>query len=129
MSIAIGQPIPPCEVPATSQLTFSPLAAQGKKLVLYFYPKDMTPGCTAESGEFRDHIDAFTKANTLVIGVSRDTLPIGVHPSEPGLRISIPLPSSGSKPFHGFDSAFRNTLALCVHHSEVPARFRIALRS
>ena len=74
MSITIGQSIPPCEVPATSQLTFSPLAAQGKKLVLYFYPKDMTPGCTAESGEFRDHIDAFTKANTLVIGVSRDTL-------------------------------------------------------
>ena len=36
MSIAIGQPIPPCEVPATSQLTFSPLAAKGKKLVLYF---------------------------------------------------------------------------------------------
>jgi peroxiredoxin Q/BCP len=74
MSITIGQPIPACAVPATSQLTFSPLAAQGKKLVLYFYPKDMTPGCTAESGEFRDHIDAFTNANTLVIGVSRDTL-------------------------------------------------------
>ena len=74
MSITIGQPIPPCEVAATSQLTFSPLAAKGKKLVLYFYPKDMTPGCTAESGEFRDHIDAFTNANTLVIGVSRDTL-------------------------------------------------------
>jgi peroxiredoxin Q/BCP len=74
MSIAIGQPIPPCEVPATSQLTFSPLAAKDKKLVLYFYPKDMTPGCTAESGEFRDCIEAFTKANTLVIGVSRDTL-------------------------------------------------------
>lgn len=74
MSITIGQSIPPCEIPATTQLTFSPLAAQGKKLVLYFYPKDMTPGCTAESGEFRDHIDAFTKANALVIGVSRDTL-------------------------------------------------------
>ena len=74
MSITIGQAIPPCKVPATSQLTFSPLAAQGKKLVLYFYPKDMTPGCTAESGEFRDRIEAFTKANTLVIGVSRDTL-------------------------------------------------------
>ena len=74
MSITIGQAIPPCEVPATSQLTFSPLAAQGKKLVLYFYPKDMTPGCTAESGEFRDRIEAFTKANALVIGVSRDTL-------------------------------------------------------
>jgi len=74
MSITIGQPIPQCEVPATSQLIFSPLAAKGKKLVLYFYPKDMTPGCTAESGEFRDLIEAFTKANTLVIGVSRDTL-------------------------------------------------------
>jgi peroxiredoxin Q/BCP len=74
MSITIGQPIPPCAVPATSDLTFSPLAAKGKKLVLYFYPKDMTPGCTAESGEFRDRIEAFTKANTLVIGVSRDTL-------------------------------------------------------
>ncbi|MDP3620873.1 MAG: peroxiredoxin [Polynucleobacter sp.] len=74
MSIAIGQPIPPCEVPATSQLMFSPAAAKGKKLVLYFYPKDMTPGCTAESGEFRDKIDAFTKANALVVGVSRDSL-------------------------------------------------------
>jgi peroxiredoxin Q/BCP len=74
MSITIGQPIPQCEVPATSQLIFSPLAAKGKKLVLYFYPKDMTPGCTAESGEFRDRIEAFTKANTLVVGVSRDTL-------------------------------------------------------
>jgi peroxiredoxin Q/BCP len=74
MSITIGQPIPPCEVPATSQLTFSPLSAKGKKMVLYFYPKDMTPGCTAESGEFRDRIESFTKANTLVIGVSRDTL-------------------------------------------------------
>ena len=74
MSITIGQPIPQCEVPATSQLIFSPLAAKGKKLVLYFYPKDMTPGCTAESGEFRDRIEAFTKANALVVGVSRDTL-------------------------------------------------------
>lgn len=74
MSIAIGQSIPPCEVPATSELMFSPAAAKGKKLVLYFYPKDMTPGCTAESGEFRDKIDAFTKANTLVVGVSRDSL-------------------------------------------------------
>ena len=46
----------------------------GKKVVLYFYPKDMTPGCTAESGEFRDNIDAFTKANTLIVGVSRDSL-------------------------------------------------------
>lgn len=74
MSVAIGKPIPPCTIPATSGLTFTPAAAQGKKLVIYFYPKDMTPGCTAESGEFRDNIEAFSKANTLVVGVSRDSL-------------------------------------------------------
>ena len=74
MTVSIGNPIPACAVPATSGLTFSPASAKGKKLVLYFYPKDMTPGCTAESGEFRDNIEAFTKANTLVVGVSRDSL-------------------------------------------------------
>lgn len=74
MTVTIGQPIPACSIPATSGLTFSPASATGKKLVLYFYPKDMTPGCTAESGEFRDNIEAFTKANTLIVGVSRDSL-------------------------------------------------------
>ena len=74
MTVAIGQSIPQCAIPATSGLSFSPSSATGKKLVLYFYPKDMTPGCTAESGEFRDHIHAFTKVNTLVVGVSRDSL-------------------------------------------------------
>ena len=74
MTVSIGNPIPACAIPATSGLTFSPASAKGKKLVLYFYPKDMTPGCTAESGEFRDNIEAFTKANTLVVGVSRDSL-------------------------------------------------------
>jgi len=74
MTVVIGQPIPPCSIPATSGLTFSPASAKGKKLVLYFYPKDMTPGCTAESGEFRDNIEAFTKANALIVGVSRDSL-------------------------------------------------------
>jgi len=74
MTVTIGKPIPACAIPATSGLTFTPDSAKGKKLVLYFYPKDMTPGCTAESGEFRDNIEAFTKANTLVVGVSRDSL-------------------------------------------------------
>ena len=74
MTITIGQTMPPCEIPATSQLTFSPQAFAGKKMVLYFYPKDMTPGCTAESGEFRDNIEAFNAANTLIVGVSRDSL-------------------------------------------------------
>jgi peroxiredoxin Q/BCP len=74
MTITIGQTMPMCEIPATSNLTFSPKAYQGKKLVLYFYPKDSTPGCTVEAGEFRDHIDAFNQANALVVGVSRDNL-------------------------------------------------------
>jgi len=74
MTIKIGQTMPMCEIPATSNLTFSPKAYQGKKLVLYFYPKDSTPGCTVEAGEFRDHIDAFNQANALVVGVSRDNL-------------------------------------------------------
>jgi len=74
MTIKIGQTMPMCEIPATSNLTFSPKAYQGKKLVLYFYPKDSTPGCTVEAGDFRDHIDAFNQANALVVGVSRDNL-------------------------------------------------------
>lgn len=74
MTIEIGKPIPQCAIPATSGLMFGPESAHGKKMVIYFYPKDMTPGCTAESGEFRDNIEAFTKANTLVVGVSRDSL-------------------------------------------------------
>lgn len=74
MSIAIGQSFPKCQLPATSGLTFTPEACLGKKLVLYFYPKDATPGCTVEAGNFRDTIDAFTKANAVVIGVSRDSM-------------------------------------------------------
>lgn len=74
MSITISQRLLNCNIPATSQRTFSPAAYAGRKLVLYFYPKDSTPGCTVEAGEFRDAIDAFSKANTLVVGVSRDSL-------------------------------------------------------
>lgn len=74
MSIALGQTIPTCSLPATSGLTFTPEACKGKNLVLYFYPKDATPGCTVEAGNFRDNINAFTKANTVIIGVSRDSL-------------------------------------------------------
>jgi peroxiredoxin Q/BCP len=74
MSIKIGDTLPECTLPATSGLTFSSASCLGKNLVLYFYPKDATPGCTIEAGNFRDLIEEFTKANTLVIGVSRDSL-------------------------------------------------------
>jgi len=47
---------------------------QGESVVLYFYPKDNTPGCTTEGAQFRDAYKAFRKANATVVGVSRDSL-------------------------------------------------------
>jgi thioredoxin-dependent peroxiredoxin len=48
--------------------------AAGKKLILYFYPKDMTSGCTRESQDFRDRAPQFRKAGALIVGVSRDSV-------------------------------------------------------
>lgn len=47
---------------------------KGKNIVLYFYPKDDTPGCTQEAKDFQDHIKDFQKLNAVVIGVSKDTI-------------------------------------------------------
>jgi len=47
---------------------------QGKYVVLYFYPRDSTPGCTVEANEFQDHSKAFSAANAIVLGVSTDSL-------------------------------------------------------
>jgi peroxiredoxin Q/BCP len=74
MTVKIGEAIPQCAITATSGLVFEPNSFLGKKLVLYFYPKDATPGCTVEAGNFRDTIDAFTAANAVIVGVSRDSL-------------------------------------------------------
>ncbi len=61
-------------LPATSGQTFTLSAALGKHLVVYFYPKDNTPGCTTESQQFRDLYPQFQQANCAVVGVSRDSL-------------------------------------------------------
>lgn len=61
-------------LPATSDQTFTLSAQQGKTVVIYFYPKDSTPGCTTESQQFRDLHPEFLAANTVVVGVSRDSL-------------------------------------------------------
>jgi peroxiredoxin Q/BCP len=55
-------------------VTFSDYAKADKKVVLYFYPKDDTPGCTIEAKDFRDNITAFEAAGTVVLGVSKDTV-------------------------------------------------------
>jgi peroxiredoxin Q/BCP len=60
--------------PATGEQDISLSDLKGKNVVLYFYPKDSTPGCTTEGQDFRDRIDAFTKANTVILGVSRDSI-------------------------------------------------------
>lgn len=68
-----GVEAPHFELPDADMETFSLEAQRGKKhVVLYFYPKDNTPGCTMEANEFSDLDDAFTGLDTLVVGVSRD---------------------------------------------------------
>jgi peroxiredoxin Q/BCP len=69
-----GLEVPDFSLPATSGKTFQLAGLRGQPLVIYFYPKDSTPGCTTEAGQFRDLHDAFVKAGGSVWGVSRDSL-------------------------------------------------------
>ncbi|HUX30572.1 MAG TPA: peroxiredoxin [Thiobacillus sp.] len=62
------------ELPSTGNTTFKLSDHRGKNVVAYFYPKDNTSGCTLEGQEFRDLYADFAKANTIVVGVSRDSL-------------------------------------------------------
>ncbi|MDR2195264.1 MAG: peroxiredoxin [Gallionellaceae bacterium] len=61
-------------LPATGGADFTLSAVRGKSLVVYFYPKDSTPGCTTEAQQFRDLYSAFQQANCEVVGVSRDSI-------------------------------------------------------
>ena len=74
MAVAIDQPVADFEAPATSGQTVSLAGLTGKQVVIYFYPKDSTPGCTTQGQGFRDQLEAFKAANTEVFGVSRDSL-------------------------------------------------------
>ncbi|WP_449441135.1 peroxiredoxin [Pseudomonas migulae] len=74
MAVAIDQPVADFEAPATSGQTVRLASLKGKQVVIYFYPKDSTPGCTTQGQGFRDQLDAFKAANTEVFGVSRDSL-------------------------------------------------------
>jgi len=67
-------PVPDFTLPATGNQTFTLSQARGGNLVLYFYPKDSTPGCTTEAGEFRDLHAKFRKAGCAVCGISRDSI-------------------------------------------------------
>ena len=74
MAVVIDQPVADFEAPATSGQTVSLSALKGQQVVIYFYPKDSTPGCTTEGQGFRDQYAAFKAANTEVFGVSRDSV-------------------------------------------------------
>ena len=71
----IGKPAPDFTLPASTGETISLRQFKGKKtVILYFYPKDETPGCTKEACEFRDHSEEFDRHNAVVLGVSTDNM-------------------------------------------------------
>jgi len=74
LSAAEPSSLPDFDLPLTGGGTFSPATLAGKKTILYFYPKDNTPGCTNESIDFRDSHADFIAAGYMVYGISRDSL-------------------------------------------------------
>lgn len=72
--LKIGEPVPDIALPATGGKTIRLSDLRGGKVVLYFYPKDSTPGCTREGRDFRDNIEKFKSLKTVVLGVSRDSI-------------------------------------------------------
>ena len=69
-----GKKCPKFDAECTSELKLSNKDFIGKNLVIYFFPKDSTPGCTTEGQEFRDNFKSFQKLNTEILGVSRDSV-------------------------------------------------------
>lgn len=72
--VELNQTLPAFSAQATSDQTVTNASIAGKNVVFYFYPKDNTPGCTTEGQDFRDAADAFAAANTVIFGISRDSL-------------------------------------------------------
>ena len=70
----VGKKAPNFKAECTSEKTYARDDFNGKNLVLYFYPKDSTPGCTTEGQEFRDSYKLFKKMNTEILGVSRESI-------------------------------------------------------
>ncbi|TAN49523.1 MAG: peroxiredoxin [Methylococcaceae bacterium] len=72
--IRIGHAVPDFSAAATGGQTLSLSQFHGQPVVLYFYPKDNTPGCTQESQDFRDHYAEFQALNAVILGISRDSV-------------------------------------------------------
>lgn len=74
--VSVDQPVPAFDLPATGGKNLRLEDFSGRKLVLYFYPKDNTPGCTREGQDFRDHYAEFQAAGADIVGVSRDSVKV-----------------------------------------------------
>ena len=74
MTPVLNKNLPEFEALATSGVKFTPSAFHGRAVVLYFYPKDHTPGCTTEAMQFRDKYKEFIEAGAVLFGVSRDNM-------------------------------------------------------
>ncbi len=72
--LAIGKPVPDIELPATGDSRIKLSNYLGKSVVLYFYPKASTPGCTQEGLDFKAAIAKFRRQSSVILGVSRDSL-------------------------------------------------------
>jgi len=72
--VALNRKVPDFTLPATGDQEISLSDFKGKKVVVYFYPKDNTPGCTNEGKDFADQFNQFKRANTVVLGISRDSV-------------------------------------------------------
>ena len=72
--VRIGQAVASFNLPATGDQTLTLEDFKGQHRVVYFYPKDSTPGCTREGQDFRDQYESFRAAGTDIVGVSRDSL-------------------------------------------------------
>jgi len=71
---SIGKKVPAFKLPATGDQEISLNSLKGKNIVIYFYPKDSTPGCTREGQDFRDNYLKFRRQNCIILGVSRDSI-------------------------------------------------------
>ncbi|GGF73815.1 hypothetical protein GCM10011332_29850 [Terasakiella brassicae] len=74
MTLEVGSPAPDFTLPTDGNGELSLSSLRGKKVVLYFYPKDSTPGCTTQAKGFRDERAAFEAENCVIIGASKDTV-------------------------------------------------------
>lgn len=73
-TVTVGKAVPAFSAPATGNQTIRSADLKGRNVVIYFYPKDNTPGCTTEGSDFRDLYPEFQQVNCEIFGVSRDSL-------------------------------------------------------